>query len=195
MKSFYVVYLTTDKDVIFSQPYSSFTVAKENIETFLNSTLNTKKVTIVSKDDLEKIKANKLPEDLFYVRKKISQATVYFRNTLTGRIYNSYSIEKYAKLNIQEFNVAETPVEPIYERKKETIEKMSHGGHVAFISELKDKVNKFQQRSVPSIDNLGSNNCVKQLSVSKANLFVESLIQRKQTLKNITPPPPRKLIL
>lgn len=187
MNRFYVIYfsLRDDGNVVFSTPYTSFTKAKENIDSFLNdyAEKRSKKTVFLTKDELEKLKLEKKPEDSFFVRKKNSDATVYSRNTLTGTFYNSYTIERYGKIGINEFNIS-PEVEQKVVVKEETIEKKSHGVHVNFISELKNTLSK----RLP----------VKEITIASKekedNPFVSSLVEGKKTLRHITPPPPRKFI-
>jgi hypothetical protein len=199
MKTFYIVYLNLREDgnVIFSSPFSSFNNAKENIETFLNDYAGKigKKCIFISKEDLEKYKNSKTLEDCLYVRKKNSEATIYCRNVLTGYFRNTHLLCRYGNIGINEINIPDcVPNNKVSfveqkkeEVKKETVEKMSHGVHVTFISELKNAL--INRRN--NIDNV-----VKVEEKGKAvNPFVTSLIERKESLKNITPPPERKLIL
>lgn len=187
MNRFYVIYLCLrdDGNVVFSSPYSSFTKAKENIDSFLEdyAEKRSKRVVSISKDELETLKLNKKPEDHFFVRKKNSDATVYSRNTLTGTFYNSYSIVRYGKIGINEFNVAPEVVKKNI-KKEEGVEKLSHGVHVTFISELKNALSK-------KLPNKEINIQPKEKEVSP---FMTSLVEGKKTLRNVTPPPPRKLI-
>lgn len=187
MNRFYVIYLCLrdDGNVIFSSPYPSFTKAKENIDSFLNEYADkrSKKVVFLSKDEMEILKTNKKPEDSLFVRKKNSDATVYFRNTLTGTFYNSYSIERYGKVGINEFNIS-PEVENKKVEKEEGVEKLSHGVHVTFISELKNALSKKLPNKEIKI----------QPKDKEISPFVTSLVEGKKTLRNVTPPPPRKLV-
>lgn len=194
MKTFYVIYLNLREDgnVIFSSPFFSFNNAKDNIENFLNdySTKMGKKLIFVSKDEYETLKNSKNIEDCLYVRKKNSEAIIYYRNVLTGYFRNTYLLSRYGNIGINEFNIPHQDnssfnlQESKKEIKKETVEKKSHGVHVTFISELKNVLSK---RNNPLVE-------TKQKS-EILNPFVLSLIERKNSLKNITPPPERKLIL
>ena len=98
----FFIYLTSLEtgDVIFSKPFNSFTGAKAYMNEFLSTTYTNLKY--VTKEELDKIKIEKCPEDLKYARKKDSHATIYIRVTSTGRIYNTYTIEKFARVNIGE---------------------------------------------------------------------------------------------
>ena len=193
MKTFYVIYLNLREDgnVIFSSPFSSFNSAKDNIENFLNdySSKMGKKLISISKDELEKLKNSKNFEDCLYVRKKNSEATIYYRNVLTGYFRNTYLLSRYGNIGINEFNIPTEDnntslLEAKKEMKKETVEKKSHGVHVTFISELKNALSKRNSSVVEMKE-----------KVEVINPFILSLIERKNTLKNITPPPERKIIL
>ena len=62
---------------------------------------------------------------------------------------------------------------------------MAHGMHVTFISELKNALNKRKDKEP-------------EFSITPKfidNPFLDSLVERKNSLKIITPPPERKLIL
>ena len=199
MKAFYVIYLSVKEDatVVFSPIFSSFNKAKENIDIFLKDYAEKrgKSISFLSKEELEKLKLNKKPDDCFYIRKKTTEATVYFRNTLHGTWYNSFSIDRYGKLGINEFNIEYAVSTTVTEYKKEeikkeTVEKMSHGAHVNFISELKDVISKRKNLTQSVLEE----NSKRQLE-RKENTFITSLIEKKKLLKNITPPPERKLIL
>ena len=194
MKLFYIIYLSIKEDgnVIFSSPYSSFNSAKQNIESFLNEYAEKrgKKVIYKTKDEFEKLKLVKRPDDVFYVRKKNSEAVIYYRQTVTGTFYNSFIVEKYGRIGINEFSCdEETPNHVIQNevviQKKEEKETMAHGMHVTFISELKNALNKRKDKEP-------------EFSITPKfidNPFLDSLVERKNSLKIITPPPERKLIL
>lgn len=193
MKSFCVIYLSLkDGTVMFSQPYNSFTKAKENIDNFISSFAEKqgKKMVSLSKEQLEKIKQNKTPDDAIFVRKKISEATLYYRLTYPGRFYDTYSVEKLGMLGINEFSIASNfqdnseEIKEIVERemKSETVEKMSHGIHGNLILELKKAVLKRQ----------GLNKTVEikkhEDVISPQSVFISSLVERKDTLKHVPAP-------
>ena len=69
--------------------------------------------------------------------------------------------------------------------KEEGVEKFSHGLHVTFISELKNILSK----------RLPNSNIQIQKKEKEDDPFLNSLIDGKNTLRNITPPPPRKIML
>ena len=186
----YIIYFSLREscDVHFSQMFSSFNMAKQNIDSFLEDFAKKrgKKVVNVSKEELEKMKTCKKPEDCFYVRRKNSEAIVYKVNISQGTFYNSYYLEKYGKLNINEF---------IFHQKEEVIpqEKITElyvtnqerGAHISFLSELKDVINKRENKQVKfQIDNV-----VKEKTDTE---FILSLKEGKKNLKNVTPPVIRK---
>ena len=198
MTRFYVIYLSLmgDGNVLFSSLYSSFNKAKENIDSFLKDygEKRSKKVITISKEELEALKLNKKPDDCIYVRRKNSEASLYFRNTLHGTFYNSYSIERYGKVGISEFSLPfikdlekfEEELEEFEETKTdEGVENLSHGVHVTFISELKNVLAKRKFLN-PEI---------KKEVVKEVNPFILSLIEQKTRLTHITPPLPRRIIL
>jgi hypothetical protein len=197
MKTLYVIYLSLveDGNVIFSSPFSTFNSAKDNIEIFLNDYGQKigKKCVSVSKEELEKLKVDKMLEDCFYVRRKNSEATIYYRNVLAGYFRNTFLLNRYGKIGINEFSIPSTVnhsftslIEHRQEEvKKEAVEKMSHGVHVTFISELKNVLLNRKNNIAEEIEK-------KPITV---NPFVSSLIEGKSRLRNITPPPERKLIL
>lgn len=203
MKRFYVIYLSLREDgnVLFSSFFSSFNDAKGNIDYFLKDYLDKrgKSFKIISKEDFEKVKLEKIPEDCIFVRRKNSEATLYYRSTVTGTFYNSYTIERFGKIGINEFSYSEETIKDKEQtfsannKKIDGIEKLSHGVHVNLMSELKSILTK----RVKKEENIDTKNSLikedkKEIVTSE---FVHSLIQRKNTLRNITPPPPRKLIL
>ena len=189
MKNFYVISLSLkeDGDVLFSPAYLTFNEAKKNIENFLDdfSTKRGKKLVFLSKDEMEKLKLQKRPDDNIYVRKRTSEATLYHRNTLLGYISNSYSIEKLGKLSVNEFVV--NSVESVCKEesvKSAGVEKLSHGVHVNLISELKSVLSSRQDKTIQI-----------EKKEKGEDPFILALRSRKETLKNITPPPPRKVIV
>lgn len=186
MDRVYIIYLSLSEegDVLFSTPFSSFNLAKENVITFLENHASElgKDISFLSKEEFAKLKLEKTPEDRFYVRKKNSSGTIYKRVTAIGRIFNSYSIEKYGKLGIAEFDFSEK--EKTETVQNTSVENLSHGVHVTFISELKDILSKRKEPSPIHVEK----------PEKKESPFIMSLIERKQTLRHITPPPPRKII-
>jgi len=149
----YIIYFSLKEscDVYFSPMYSSFNNARERIDDFLENYAKKrgKKLINVTKEELEKLKLTKKPENCFYVRRKNSEAIVYHVNISEGTFYNSYSIEKFGKVNINEF---------LFQQKEETIpeEKVTElyvtnherGAHVSFLSELKDVINKRENKNL-----------------------------------------------
>jgi len=188
----YIIYFSLKEscDVYFSPMYSSFNNARERIDDFLENYAKKrgKKLINVTKEELEKLKLTKKPENCFYVRRKNSEAIVYHVNISEGTFYNSYSIEKFGKVNINEF---------LFQQKEETIpeEKVTElyvtnherGAHVSFLSELKDVINKRENKNL-NFDLTNKNE-------KQDTPFVLSLKEGKQKLRKITPPLPRKIFL
>lgn len=178
----YVIYfgLKETCDVYFSSMYSSFNEAKNNIDNFLENYAKKrgKKIINVSKEELEKIKLNKRPEDCFYVRRKNSEAIIYYVNILSGTFYNSYYIEKYGKVNINEFTLSEKG--PIDEQKtvESHVTNYERGTHVSFVSELKSVLQNRQKNFEIEI----------LKKEQEENPFILSLSNGKSSLRNVTPP-------
>ena len=187
MKTVYVVYLSLceDGNVIFSDPFTSFNSAKQNIDIFLKEQAENlgKKIINMTKEEFAKLKLEKTPDDCIYIRKKNSTTTLYHRVTSPGRFYNSYIIERYARTGIAEFDLS-TKEEKKEVVKNTGVENLSHGVHVTFISELKDALIK--RRHSYNFENL-------EKKEKGQNPFVTSLVERKITLRHITPPLPRKI--
>ena len=178
MNSIFVIYLSANGETSFSRTYASFSQAKEAIEPFLNEYREKlgKQLRYVSKSELEAIKT---PEDLIYVRKKTSQATLYHRVTNPGRIYNTYSIEKLGKVNITEFNAPESP-QPEVAKKQVTVENMSHGAHGNLLVELRQKIDKMSLKRTEK----------KEVAVKKINSsdFIHAMMERKGKLNHVEVP-------
>ena len=188
----YIIYFSLREscDVYFSQMYSTFNSAKENIDVFLENYAEKrgKKIIITSKEELESLKLSKKCEDCFYVRRKNSEAIVYNVNVSQGTFYNSYSIEKYGKVNINEFIFYQNKEEVIPEEKVADLYVTNHerGTHVSFLSELKDVINKREKKEVTF--EIGES-----LKKEKTDSdFIKSLKEGKKSLRNIIPPVTRK---
>ena len=185
----YVIYFSLKEtcDVYFSPMYSSFNEAKNNIDSFLENFAKKrgKKTINVSKEELEKL--NKKSEDCFYVRRKNSEAIVYNVNVSSGYFINSYTVEKYGRVNINEFTLSEK--EPLDEEKTADLHVTNYerGTHVSFVSELKNVLHNREKNVEFQI--------LKPEKEQEENPFILSLIEGKSKLKNITPPVPRKHIV
>jgi hypothetical protein len=178
----YVIYfcIKDSCDVEFSLPYNSFNSAKDKIDDFLSVFANKrgKHTKIVSKDEFEKIKLLKRPENYFYVRRKNSEAVVYFVNILSGTFYNTYTIEKYGKVGIAEFLIQNTDKKVNVDEikiKDMHVTNYERGTHVSFVSELKNVLNKREKKTfdMPA----------KEEKV-KSNAFISALIEGKSKLKS-----------
>ena len=186
----YIIYFSLKEscDVYFSPMYSSFNIAREQIDDFLENYAKKrgKKLINVTKEELEKLKLTKKPENCFYVRRKNSETIVYHVNISEGTFYNSYSIEKFGKVNINEF-LFQQKEESIPEEKVTELYVTNHerGAHVSFLSELKDVINKRENKKV-NFDLTNKNE-------KQDTPFVLSLKEGKQKLRKITPPLPRKI--
>jgi len=181
----YIIYFTLKDtcDVIFSPMFSSFNSAKDGIKNFIHTYAEDrgKKVIMISKEELEKLKMSKKPEDCIYIRKKNSQAIVYGVNISEGRIYNSYSLEKLGKVGINEFMFPVEQKAEINETKlyDAHVTNYERGTHVSFLSELKNVLTKREEKEFVEV------------STEKEfgeNPFISSLIAGKKTLKNVGSP-------
>ena len=186
----YIIYFSLKEscDVYFSPMYSSFNKAKQEIDNFLKDFAKKrgKKVIIVSKDELEKLKVSKKPEDCFYVRRKNSQAVVYNVNISQGAFYNSYSIEKYGKINVNEFIFQTNKEEKVISEEKIAdlyVTNQERGTHISFLSELKDVINKREKKEV---------NFHIEPKEKDESKFILSLKEGKKTLRNVSSPVIRK---
>jgi hypothetical protein len=179
----FVVYLSVNSETTFSPSYPTFTQAKNAIEPFLDSYAKKmgKALKYVGKNELDGI------EDVIYVRKKTTQATLYHRVTHTGRIYNTYSIAKLGKLNVTEFTLEETEYQPEVQKKQVTVENMSHGVHGNLLAELREKIGDMRLRKTEAPTR------TKQSVINSSN-FIDALKSQKDVLNHVDPPV-RKLIL
>lgn len=203
----YVLYLTDRKsgDVILSKAYSSFGIAKENIDLFLKESAEKlgKKIQIVSKDVLGNIKADSKPADFLYAVKKENSVSLYHRVTSRGRIFNSFSIEKYGKIGINEFSI---PVDSIKPHPLQKISRVSLtkeddvlpssltssalNSNINFdlLKELKEKMSP-REISSSSIDEKLSAERSSGEKKEKTSMekFTEDLIDGKTKLKHVAP--------
>lgn len=182
----YLIYFCMKEtcDVEFSLPYNSFNSAKDGMENFLNefSKKRGKNIKFVSKEEFEKIRSLKKPEDCFYVRKKNSEAVIYTVNVLQGTFYNSFYIEKYGKVSIGEFFTSIENV-IINKEKNEKIKDMhvtnyERGAHVSFVTELKNVLGKRDNSSIIEVPaNIPKENVQHQA-------FISALMEGKKKLKS-----------
>jgi hypothetical protein len=218
----YIIYFTIKEtcDVYFSQPYSTFNKAKDNIDKFLEDHAKNrgKKVINLSKEELEKLKLSKKPEDCFYVRRKNSEAIVYNIVTSYGTFYNSYSVEKFGKINITEIlfkkeNVCNGKSDKNEDKSEDNEDKEENfipedkiadlhvtnyerGAHVSFVSELKNVLNSRKLKDIKiKPENDTKEEKEKDIKNNKESPFIASLIEGKIKLRNITPPIPKKHLM
>jgi len=178
----YAIYLSLKEtcDVYFSSTYSSFNEAKNHIDSFLENYAKKrgKKTIMVSKEELEKLKHQKTFEDCLYIRRKNSEAVVYYVNILEGRFYNSYSIEKFGKVGVNEFTFSQDTNLTIDEEKTADLHVTNYerGTHVSFVSELKNVLNNRKNITFEILKE----------EKKEDNPFISSLVEGKGKLKNIT---------
>lgn len=193
-ESFYVIYLNLKEgSVIFSSPFSSFSQSKENINNLIEDYAKkiSKSVKYVSKEELEKLKISKKLEDFLYVRKKDSSAIIYCANISTGTFYNSYNLEKYAHVGINDFRINfETPqnkefknssILTEYGQRNIHITNKERGSHVNVITELKKVLEN--KRNIPMVSEEK-----KELHNDNMSIFISDLVEGKKKLKKVTPP-------
>ena len=185
----YVIYFCVKNscDVEFGIPHMQYSSAKEGIDDFLSKYAEKrgKKLKYVGKEEFEKIKLLKRPEDCFYIRKKNSEAVVYNVNISIGTIYNSYSIEKYGKIGIAEFpcqnNVVLSAKSPECNEeikiKDMHVTNYERGAHVSFVTELKSVLSKRTPSQNVEIEKKEVSPC--------SNDFISSLIEGKKKLKTV----------
>ena len=176
----YVIYLSIKEtcDTEFSLTYNSFNSAKDNIDNFLSQVFEkrNKKYKQISKEEQEKLKYCKNLEDLFYVRRKNSEAIIYFVSIIPGTFYNGYSIEKYGKIGIAEFIVDESTGEHNNNEikiKDMHVTNYERGAHVSFVSELKNVLAKRERKPITF-----------EKEFKKDETFVNSLVEGKSKLKS-----------
>jgi hypothetical protein len=172
-----------DGEVLFhNELFSSFNVAKEKMEEFLEEFAKKrgKKVVEITKEDFEKLKNSKKIEDVFYIRKKNSEIIIYSRGVLPGTFYNSYTLEKFGKISVNEFLISsdeeKEPKIEDFEIRNLHITNHERGTHVTLVSELKDVLSKRYNKNIP--ENIGT-----QTKIDTS--FIESLIEGKEKLKTV----------
>jgi len=192
MNTFYVIYINMKEGtVIFSALFSSFSQAKNNIDDFLAEYAKkiNKPISFLSKDELEKLKISKKIDDNLYIRKKDSNAIIYFRNTLTGTFYNTYSLQKYAHLGINEF-ILPLPGNPKREIKDIHITNRERGSHVNVITELKTVLHKknIEDKELKERNKEEHEDNCSQREQDKMSIFIRDLMEGKKKLKSVPKP-------
>ena len=176
----YIIYLCRSDscEVKFSHVYDSYNAAKWGVEEFVKnwSEREGKATKVVSKTELEKIKLLRKPENAFYVKKKVSESVLYKVITIPGMIYNSYRIEKFGKVNIEEISheIPETKAEGATTETK-TIFGIPFQDRSPLLDELKDVVSKRGPARFSLVSREKEQN----------NEFVNALIARKMELKKL----------
>ena len=177
----YLIYLCRSDscEVKFSHVYDSYGEAKWGLDEFVTkwSEKEGKTMKIVTKPELEKIKLLRKPENIFYVKKKVAENVLYKVVTIPGRIYNSYRIEKFGKVNIEEIsnvsNVSrEVKAEGISENK--SLFGLPYQDRSPLLDELKHALEK---RAIPHFS------LVSKVREPNDTSFVDALIARKLELK------------
>ena len=179
MQTKYIIYLSLKEscEVEFSSLYNSYNLAKEDMNSFLNSCIEKrgKKMKLVSKEELTKVKLVKHPEDCIYAKRKTSEAILYSVHTIVGTFYNSYNISKFAKSGITEILISDEKEVLIIEKNKGDKPKLKT--EITFMTELKNILDKREQVefSFPEI-----------LKKDKSeDGFISSLIEQKAHLKKV----------
>ena len=173
----YLIYLCRSDscEVKFSHVYDSYNAAKWGVEEFVKnwSEKEGKAMKVVSKGELEKIKLLRKPENAFYVKKKVSESVLYKVITIPGMIYNSYRIEKFGKVNIEEIShdIPETKAEGVTSNNQNVISQ----DRSPLLDELKNALSK---RAIPHFSLVPK-------SREHNNEFVDALIARKMELKKL----------
>ena len=102
----YQIYLVEKEssDVIFSSLFNSYNSAKENMLDFISDYCKkrNKLYKVVTKEEFEKLKLSNKADANLFVRMKGNEALIYYMHTISGRVYNSYSLEKYERIGINE---------------------------------------------------------------------------------------------
>lgn len=178
----YLIYLCRNDscEVIFSHVYDSYGEAKGGLDEFVKnwSEKEGKTMKIVNKPELEKIKLLRKPENLFYVKKKVAENVLYKVVTIPGRIYNSYRIEKFGKVNIEE--ISNAPRELKAEGATSNNEKTLFGLPFQDRSPLLDELKAVVSKRGPSRFSL-----VSKVREPNDTTFVDALIARKLELKKL----------
>ncbi len=177
MEMRYIIYLSLKDscEVEFSTLYNSYNAAKEEMNSFLSSSIEKRggKMKLVSKPELEKLKVTKHPENFVYVKRKTSEAVLYSVITATGTFYNTYNISKFGKSGITEILISDEKEIVVLEKNK--TDKPKANSEVTFLAELKNILSKREatQFSFPEVKEV------------KQDGFVSSLIEQKNHLKKI----------
>ncbi len=140
---------------------------------------NGKKILEISKEEFEKLKILGKYEDVFYVRRKSSEILIYSQNVIEGRIYNTYTLNKFGKIGINEFLVkGENVSEKIEEVEIRNLHVTNHerGNHVSLISELREVLAKKERKNIDIVR--------KEFLINKSS-FIDSLVEGKKTLRHI----------
>lgn len=172
-----------DGNVLFhNELFSSFNVAKEQMENFLDNFAKKrgKKLVEISKQEFEKLKVSRKLEDVWYIRKKNSEIIIYSRNVLSGRFYDSHSIEKFGKVGINEFLVSLNDVKnegknEDFEIRNLHITNHERGNHVSLVSELKHVLARRERKNIPEIKS----------QIKFDTKFLEDLVEGKKKLKTV----------
>jgi hypothetical protein len=175
----YIIYLCRRDscEVKFSHMYNSYGEAKCGVEDFLEKWAEKegKTMKIVSKIELEKIKTLRKPEMLFYVKKKVSESVLYKIVTIPGMIYNSYRIEKFGKVHIEEIS---SKIIDKNEGKVEVNKKVIFGLPYQDRSPLLDELKAVVSKRVSCFSFV---NRVRE----QDNEFLDALIKKKELLKKL----------
>ena len=179
MQTKYIIYLSLKEscEVEFSSLYNSYNLAKEDMNSFLNSCIEKrgKKMKLVSKEELTKVKFVKHPEDCIYAKRKTSEAVLYSVNTIVGTFYNAYNIGKFGKSGITEILISNEKEVVILEKNKG--DKPKSNTRVTFLTELKNILDKREQVEITFPDILKRE--------KGEDDFVSSLIDQKAHLKKV----------
>lgn len=177
----FVIYFSLKEsgDVLFSPIYSSFNHAKDSMNSFLEDYFKRmgKKVFFVTKEEFEK---NKKPENGFYVRKKNSEAVIYRSIVSVGTFYNTYSMEKYGKLGINEFLIPKDNSDLVINNDKIKdlyVTNQERGTHISFLSELKNTIAKRE-----NVNNIQIQKQEKK-EKDRMDIFIDALLEGKNKLK------------
>ncbi len=194
---FITYYIDENWNLIPSEQYKSFNIAKSDMNEYIERTLgissgisscvNTKKeVKYVTEADFDKIKESK-NTDAYYVVKMTSESIVYKLNTLSGTFYNSYILQKIGKFVISELsvytntvNISETKIKDLH------VTNYERGAHVSFVSELKQKLAvKFSNSIDNSIspESLSTKNLSSDIKTISGDITVST-----DTIKKISKP-------
>ena len=179
MQTRYIVYLSLKDscEVEFSGLYNSYNSAKEEMNLFLNSCVEKRggKMKLVLKEELEKLKLVKHPENCIYVKRKTSEAILYSVITSVGTFYNTYNISKFGKSGITEILISNEKEVVILEKNKGDKPKVDN--EITFLTELKNILSKRESSSFSFPDFI-------KRDQNDGN-FVSSLVEQKANLKKV----------